>query len=107
MICFAAIAPHGDMDLDPTLRPAMEELGRRCAAAAPEVAVVVTPHNVHVDGHYAVITAGTIGEWETDRPTAEALVAAMPDARTEVLDGQEHNVDPAVLGPAMAAFLRD
>jgi pimeloyl-ACP methyl ester carboxylesterase len=41
------------------------------------------------------------------RPTAEALVAAMPDARTEVLEGQEHNVDPAVLGPAMAAFLRD
>lgn len=41
------------------------------------------------------------------RPTAEALVAAMPNARTAVLDGQEHNVDPAVLGPAMAEFLRD
>jgi pimeloyl-ACP methyl ester carboxylesterase len=40
------------------------------------------------------------------RPTAEALVAAMPDARAEVLEGQEHNVDPAVLGPAMAEFLR-
>lgn len=40
-------------------------------------------------------------------PTAEALVAAMPDARTAVLDGQEHNVDPGVLGPAMAAFLAD
>ncbi len=39
------------------------------------------------------------------RPTAEALVAAMPDARTEVLDGQEHNVDPAILGPAMKRFL--
>jgi hypothetical protein len=31
----------------------------------------------------------------------------MPSARTEVLAGQEHNVDPNVLGPAMAAFLRD
>ncbi len=41
------------------------------------------------------------------RPTAEALVAAMPDARTAVLEGQEHNVDPGVLGPAMAAFLAD
>ena len=39
------------------------------------------------------------------RPTAEALAAAMPDARTAVLDGQEHNVDPAVLGPAMKEFL--
>jgi pimeloyl-ACP methyl ester carboxylesterase len=39
------------------------------------------------------------------RPTAEALVAAMPDARAEVLEGQEHNVDPGVLGPAMREFL--
>ena len=39
------------------------------------------------------------------RPTAEALVAAMPNARTEILPGQEHNVDPTVLGPAMKAFL--
>lgn len=39
------------------------------------------------------------------KPTAEALVAAMPNARTAVLEGQEHNVDPTVLGPAMRAFL--
>jgi aromatic ring-opening dioxygenase LigB subunit len=75
-IVFAAIAPHGDMDLDPALRPAMEELGRRCEAAGPEVAVVVTPHSVHVDGHYAVVTAGTVGEWETDAETAAALLEA-------------------------------
>jgi alpha-beta hydrolase superfamily lysophospholipase len=41
------------------------------------------------------------------RPTAEALVAAMPDARMTVLEGQEHNVDPTVLGPAIRAFLLD
>jgi pimeloyl-ACP methyl ester carboxylesterase len=40
------------------------------------------------------------------KPTAEALVAAMPDARTAVLDGQEHNVDAAVLGTAMKEFLQ-
>ena len=39
------------------------------------------------------------------RPTAEALAAAMPDATTAILDGQEHNVDPAVLGPAIREFL--
>ncbi|HYX11068.1 MAG TPA: alpha/beta hydrolase [Candidatus Acidoferrum sp.] len=39
------------------------------------------------------------------KPTADALVAAMPDARTTVLPGQQHNVDAAVLGPAIAAFL--
>ena len=40
------------------------------------------------------------------KPTAEALVAAMPDARTAELPDQQHNVDPTVLGPAMAKFLR-
>lgn len=75
-LVFACIAPHGDVDLDPALRPAMEELGRRFAAAEPDVAVVVTPHNVHVDGHYAVITAGRVGEWETDPAAVGALLAA-------------------------------
>ena len=52
----------------------MEELGRRFAAAAPEVAVVVTPHSVHVDGHFAVVTSAKVGEWETDRDLAAALL---------------------------------
>ena len=77
-IVFAAIAPHGDMDLDAGLRAAMEELGRRFEAAAPDVAVVVTPHSIHVDGHFAVVTAGRVGEWETDRELAAALLAATP-----------------------------
>ncbi len=75
-LVFACIAPHGDMDLDPALREAMEELGRRFAAAEPEVAVVVTPHSVHVDGHFAVVTAAKVGEWDTDAATAVALLAA-------------------------------
>ena len=37
--------------------------------------------------------------------TAAALAAAMPNGRTGVLEGQEHNVDPTVLGPAIQAFL--
>ncbi|HET7572206.1 MAG TPA: hypothetical protein VFJ77_05990 [Gaiellaceae bacterium] len=76
MICFACVAPHGDMDLDPGLRAAMEELGRRFAAADPDVAVVVTPHNVHVRGHFAVVEASRVGEWETDRDAAAALLAS-------------------------------
>ena len=75
-LVFACIAPHGDVDLDPTLRPAMEELGRRAAAAQPDVAVVVTPHSVHVQGHFAVVTSGKVGDYETDTATAEALLAA-------------------------------
>jgi len=75
-LVFACIAPHGDVDLDPALRPAMEELGRRAAAAKPDVAVVVTPHSVHVEGHFAVVTAGRVGEWETDQAVASALLGA-------------------------------
>ena len=75
-LVFACIAPHGDVDLAPDLRPAMEELGRRAAATEPDVAVVVTPHSVHVDDHYAVVTSGTVGEHKTDRATAAALLAA-------------------------------
>ena len=71
MICFAAIAPHGDLDLDPALRPAMEELGRRCAAAAPEVALVVyrvaqeALTNVirHADARRAEVTLEADGPW--------------------------------------------
>jgi aromatic ring-opening dioxygenase LigB subunit len=74
VIVSAAIAPHGDVDLAPELREAMEELGRRCTA---DVAIVVTPHNVHVEGHFAVITAARVGEHETDRALAHAIVDAL------------------------------
>jgi aromatic ring-opening dioxygenase LigB subunit len=62
MVVFGAIAPHGDPAFDdgsPT-RLAMEELGRRLERAGPDVVVVATPHNVHVEGAFAVVTAGTI-----------------------------------------------
>jgi pimeloyl-ACP methyl ester carboxylesterase len=36
--------------------------------------------------------------------TADALVALIPGARRATLAGQEHNVDPAVLAPALAEF---
>jgi aromatic ring-opening dioxygenase LigB subunit len=75
-LVFACIAPHGDVELAPELREAMEELGRRYAAAAPEVAVVVSPHSVHVEGHFAVVTAGKVGKWETDDELAAALLGA-------------------------------
>jgi pimeloyl-ACP methyl ester carboxylesterase len=37
-------------------------------------------------------------------PTAKAIADALPNARVQSLEGQEHNVDPTVLGPALAAF---
>src|SRR2546426_12689211 len=70
-LVFAAIAPHGAMAIpeakpkdDPTLASAttagMVELGRRFAAARPDVAIILTPHNVHVEGAMAVVDAGAL-----------------------------------------------
>lgn len=75
-LVFACVALHGDVDLAPELRAGMEELGRRFDAASPEVTVVVTPHSVHVEGHFAVVTSAKVGEWETDSAAAAALLEA-------------------------------
>lgn len=75
-LVFACIAPHGDVDLDPALREAMEELGRRANAAQPDTVVVVTPHSVHVEGHFAIVTSARVGEHVTDTATAAALLEA-------------------------------
>ena len=34
--------------------------GRRFDAARPEVAIVLTPHHVHVEGHMAVVVSGAM-----------------------------------------------
>jgi aromatic ring-opening dioxygenase LigB subunit len=62
VIVFAAIAPHGDpafVEGAPT-NEAMLELGRRHRETGADATVVLTPHNVHVDGGFAVITAGSV-----------------------------------------------
>ena len=75
LIVFAAIAPHGGPVFDqpdgPTRR-GMEELGHRFAAERPEAVIVITPHGVHVDGHFAVVRShllqGDASQW-TDADT--------------------------------------
>jgi aromatic ring-opening dioxygenase LigB subunit len=80
VIAFAAIAPHGELEDVPELRDAMAELGRRFDEASPDSTVVMTPHNVHVDGHFAVVTAARVGHVATDRELATAIVAALRGA---------------------------
>ncbi|MDP9262527.1 MAG: extradiol ring-cleavage dioxygenase [Actinomycetota bacterium] len=92
MIVFAAIAPHGDVDLAPELREAMTDLGRRCTA---DVAIVITPHNVHVEGHFAVITAARVGDHETDRELAHAIVDALRADGLPVVGVSYGGNDPA------------
>jgi pimeloyl-ACP methyl ester carboxylesterase len=49
-----------------------------------------------------VIAGGSDFPWM--RETAQALADALPDGHIRVLEGQGHNVDPAVLAPALAEF---
>jgi aromatic ring-opening dioxygenase LigB subunit len=64
-LVFAAIAPHGTLleapvDNADATHAALETLGERFDAARPDATIVLTPHNVHVEGHFAVVLAGTI-----------------------------------------------
>jgi aromatic ring-opening dioxygenase LigB subunit len=64
-LVFGAIAPHGTLPEAPVpgaekTHEALAELGRRFDAAAPEATFVLSPHNVHVEGHFAVVLAGTL-----------------------------------------------
>jgi aromatic ring-opening dioxygenase LigB subunit len=99
-LVFAAIAPHGSMAIAEWCKPderalaaktraAMDELGRRFTAASPEVTVVLTPHNIHIERCMAIVLAGTMaGTLEggaalvsmrvpVDRDMAIALTAAV------------------------------
>ena len=102
-LVFAAIAPHGSMAIAEWCKPeerslaaktraAMEELGRRFAVATPDVTVVLTPHNIHVERGMAVVLAGTMaGTLESgatpismrvpvDRKLAIAMAVAVGEA---------------------------
>jgi aromatic ring-opening dioxygenase LigB subunit len=70
-LVFACIAPHGSIAIPeakpkdrPTLASAttagMQELGRRFAAAKPDVSIVLTPHNIHIEGAMAVVDAAAV-----------------------------------------------
>ena len=70
-LVFACIAPHGSIaipEAKPKDRPSlasattagMQELGRRFAAAQPDVSIVLTPHNIHIEGTMAVIDAAAV-----------------------------------------------
>ncbi|GAC1568046.1 MAG: extradiol dioxygenase [Ktedonobacteraceae bacterium] len=101
-LVFACIAPHGSM-IVPLLneegwqkalatRTAMEELGRRMAAARPETIVLVTPHGHRVDGVFSLLNnervRGELGPekdetgngfslmFEVDKELNAAIVAA-------------------------------
>jgi len=96
-LVFAAIAPHGgiaiaeacepdERDLALKTRAGMEELGRRFAAASPDITVVATPHNVHIANALAVVVAGRLkGRLNGVVPPIELDVASDVDLAWRLL----------------------
>src|SRR6059036_3039701 len=107
-LVFACIAPHGSIaipEAKPKDRPSlasattagMLELGRRFTAAEPDVSIVLTPHNINVEGAMAVIDAvavsGDLVQWGSpislripvDRELALSVRDAIRDAGVPVV----------------------
>ena len=85
-LVFGCIAPHGgiaiaeacapdQLELAAVTRRGMAELGRRFDRADPEVTVVLTPHNIHVEGAMAVITSGAVAGSLEGHPDVALRVA--------------------------------
>jgi len=95
---FAAIAPHGGLaiaeacspderDVAAVTRAGMEELGRRFAAANPDVVIVATPHNVHISNALGVVVANRIkGRLNGVTPPIELDVRSEIDLALRVLE---------------------
>jgi aromatic ring-opening dioxygenase LigB subunit len=87
---FLAIAPHGDIAGE--LETAMEELGRRFGGGT---LVVLSPHSVHVEDHFAVVVAARAGEHEVDRELALRLLEAIRAEGLPVVGVSYGGNDPA------------
>jgi pimeloyl-ACP methyl ester carboxylesterase len=84
--------------------------------AATEALAHTLPYDATIMGDYSLPTerakAVTIPTIVLDGgasfgfmgPTADALATALPHGQRRTLAGQEHNIDPTVLGPALKEF---
>jgi len=84
--------------------------------AATEALAHTLPYDATIMGDYSlpvesaarvtvptiVITGGS--SFGFMRETAEALAKALPDGRTAVIEGQEHNIAPEAIAPVLKAF---
>jgi pimeloyl-ACP methyl ester carboxylesterase len=66
---------------------------------------VPTERAASVKAPTLVMAGGADFPWM--RETAQALADALPDAETRTLEGQGHNVDPAVIAHALVEFFAD
>jgi len=108
-LVFAAIAPHGTLPEAPVAgadatHAALAVLGERFAATEPDVTIVLTPHNVHVQGHFAVVLAGTLAGSlaEFDAPEVRLSCPVDVELATEAVVAL-HDDDIPVVGASFGA----
>jgi aromatic ring-opening dioxygenase LigB subunit len=108
-LVFAAIAPHGSLPEAPVegaedTHEALAELGRRFDDARPDATIVFTPHNVHVEGHFAVVLAGTLAGRlaEFDAPEVELTCPIDFDLALETVEAL-HDDNVPVVGASFGA----
>jgi aromatic ring-opening dioxygenase LigB subunit len=106
-LVFACIAPHGGLavpeacgpderDLALATQRGMLELARRCEATAPDALVVLTPHGIHIDGNFAVVTGGRVAGALEDTPAVALDVPVGRDLALGILDVLKDASIPAV-----------
>jgi aromatic ring-opening dioxygenase LigB subunit len=107
-LVFAAIAPHGTLAIPEApaaaiegaerTQAALEDVSRRFADARPDATIVFTPHNVHVEGHFAVLAAakasGTLADW--DAPGIELECTLDTELAAGLLDALRAEGIPAL-----------
>jgi len=97
-LVFACIAPHGGLAIPEACPPesahlaeatqaGMAELARRFDDAHPDVVVVLTPHGIHVEGHFAVVVAGdAAGSLDDEAPGISLQLEVDRDLAAVLLD---------------------
>jgi aromatic ring-opening dioxygenase LigB subunit len=108
-LVFAAIAPHGTLPEAPVAgadatHAALAELGSRFDTARPEATFVLTPHNVHVQGNFAVVLAGTLAGTLADFDAPDVRLSCPVElelAREAVV--ALHDADIPVVGASFGA----
>ena len=86
-VVYAAIAPHGalaisdsgrdeDVAQAPLTQKALLDLQRRMPSSGAQSVVLFTPHNEHIDGHFAVVGSpklkGDLADWDAPQIKLEA-----------------------------------
>jgi aromatic ring-opening dioxygenase LigB subunit len=107
-LVWAAIAPHGDIAIAEAVAPEQRDLAKKTQAGMlglrrrfwltdPTTVIVLSPHNIHVEGHFAVVSsARASGHLDEGGKKLELTVPTDRELALSVLAGLASTDIPAV-----------